>query len=387
MKLELETLKDFIQSAHINFLIGSGLSYPYLETLGNIEKILTSLNTSHINEQQKNIIAASIYKKYFEVVMYRNHPNYISTSESENLEIYNDVLNQYIRFLQLWTLILHKRSNSLLSRQINIYSTNIDIFWEKAAEETKVEFNDGFRGTLSPVLDETMFQKRVIKNSVHFQNSTEVPTFNLLKIHGGINWLCYDDSIKNDPTLTQIDKIHSTIQNAIEKGADFIDFNNVDVMLKDFHFIVDPDETEELIKPFMNEYHQIAMINPNKAKFSLTVLDAHFYEMMRMFSNSLEKENSILMVMGFSFADEHILNIVCRAARRNPTLQILIFAYTDDCVESYEVKFKGIPNIIILGPSNIMNKGTIISNKFSFEGINNVFTNLNEIIPNRNFYG
>ena len=42
--MHIETLKYYIQSANINFLYGSGLSRPFLSTLGNIEKWLTELN-------------------------------------------------------------------------------------------------------------------------------------------------------------------------------------------------------------------------------------------------------------------------------------------------------------------------------------------------------
>lgn len=386
--MKLDTLKDYIQSANINFLIGSGLSRPYLSTLGNIEDVLAalSINTS-IDEQTKKIIAASVYKKYFEEVMQPNHYNNIPAAGTKGRNNYEYVLSQYKTFLQHWALILHRRSNSLLSRQINLYSTNIDVFMERAAEETKVEFNDGFRGSLNPVLDETMFQKRVLKNSVHFQNTTEVPTFNLLKIHGGINWIEDGDSIKNDPTLSQIAKIQSTIETAHKNGAEFLELKGLDAMIQDYDFLDNPDKTEDLIKPFMKEYNRMVMVNPNKGKFSLTVLDAHFYEMIRMLSNSLEKENSLLMVMGFSFADEHILNIVCRAARRNPTLQIIIFAFEDNCVEEYENKFKGLPNVSILGPSNLIHEDKKVSSKFSFEGINTVFSLISKLIPNRNYYG
>ena len=86
---------------------------------------------------------------------------------------------------------------------------------------------------------------------------------------------------------------------------------------------------------FFEEYDKIVMINPTKEKFKTSVMDYHFYELMRIFSNSLERENSILFVMGFSFADEHIAQIVKRAAATNPTLQIVIFAYCDKDVKSY----------------------------------------------------
>ena len=48
---------------------------------------------------------------------------------------------------------------------------------------------------------------------------------------------------------------------------------------------------------------------------------------MRLFSNELEKPNTILFVGGFSFADEHLSKITLRAANNNPTLLIVVFAY------------------------------------------------------------
>lgn len=42
--MNIKELTYYIQSANINFLIGSGASRPYLATLGSIEKLLTRLN-------------------------------------------------------------------------------------------------------------------------------------------------------------------------------------------------------------------------------------------------------------------------------------------------------------------------------------------------------
>ena len=50
MKLKL---KETIQDCNINFLLGSGLSFPYLKTLGNIEALLTDLENATFDEKQK----------------------------------------------------------------------------------------------------------------------------------------------------------------------------------------------------------------------------------------------------------------------------------------------------------------------------------------------
>ena len=65
--MKIERLKDFIQPANINFLIRSGLSYPYLSTLGDIETLLVELDKQK-NSNVKSLVKGSIYKAYFEKV-------------------------------------------------------------------------------------------------------------------------------------------------------------------------------------------------------------------------------------------------------------------------------------------------------------------------------
>ena len=67
-------------------------------------------------------------------------------------------------------------------------------------------------------------------------------------------------------------------------------------------------------------------LNTDFAKFSDTLLNKNYYEMLRLFSNELEKENALLVVNGFSFRDEHILDLVKRSMV-NPSLKILLFLY------------------------------------------------------------
>jgi len=70
--MKLENIKDLLQSCNINFLIGSGVSNPYLSTLGNIEILLTELSKQKPEDKIYNLIKASLYKLYCETVMFRN---------------------------------------------------------------------------------------------------------------------------------------------------------------------------------------------------------------------------------------------------------------------------------------------------------------------------
>src|SRR5690606_36109240 len=68
-------------------------------------------------------------------------------------------------------------------------------------------------------------------------------------------------------------------------------------------------------------------------------LRLEYYEQMRMYSNILEKENSVLFVTGFSFADEHIRQITLRALNSNPTLLVCVFCYNQSDKEKIDELF------------------------------------------------
>ena len=159
-------LKNFIQSANINFLIGSGLSMPYLTTLGGIEKNLEALNDRiDLTLEEQNLIKASIFREYFKKVMLPNQDIYDQGK-------YGVVLNNYKDFISVWNSIMHNRCGNLRSKQVNVFSTNIDMFFERAADSCGVEFVDGFQGSVAPTFSEANFQKIVMRNSLHFHNVT-----------------------------------------------------------------------------------------------------------------------------------------------------------------------------------------------------------------------
>ena len=93
---------------------------------------------------------------------------------------------------------------------------------------------------------------------------------------------------------------------------------------------------------FLNYYKvSFLIVNPTKEKFSDTLLNKNYYELLRIFSNELEKENSLLVVNGFSFRDEHILDLVKRSMV-NPSLKILIFVYNEASIGDLQKLF-GMP--------------------------------------------
>lgn len=142
------------------------------------------------------------------------------------------------------------------------------------------------------------------------------------------------------------------------------------------------EENQEKIRVFREAYDKLVMVHPRKTKFKETVLDLHFYELMRLYSNALEKTNSCLFVAGFSFADEHIAQITLRAASSNPTLQIIIFAYNSDAKEAINKSLgkSNNDNILILSVDDFK-ESQDETDKTLFEGLSNFdLTSINQYI-------
>lgn len=353
MDITIKNLKQLIQSSHINFLYGSGLSRNYLSTLGNIEKLLTETSESEIEDKLKNIIKASLFATYVETVMEPCLPEKIKGNQGE----YEKTFQEYVRFLNSINHIISRRNVNLIDKQINLFTTNIDDFMEKAAEKTMIEFNDGFKGHIEPVFSEDSFSTIKSKSSTLYQNNSAIPVFNLLKIHGSINWMIKDCSeITYDAKLSLIRDLSDALNGQFKKQLIKITDKSTIEELEEEASLNDVFYGVEDYNHFNQLYSKLVMINPTKAKFRETVVDYHFYELMRIYSNALERSSSLLIVAGFSFADEHIANITMRAANANPTLQIIVFAYNEDAKEDIKsiLGKKGIcnNNISIISPQD-----------------------------------
>lgn len=317
-----KNIKREIESSNISFLVGAGLSRPFLDTLNSIELDLTDAEKKG---DQERIV--QLKKDYF------------SKSILGNLKILRDevdakkdkVLNDYENFYKAVNYLLLNRADSILTKQVNIFTTNIDIFSEKALEKIEIDFNDGFSGRFNPKYNIGNFKKSYYKKSLHYENTSEIPVFNIIKLHGSLSWQEKDNNIFLDKNLDIVDKVDSELST--------VNFGKI--------------------------YDHLMIVNPTKKKWADTVLDRRYYDLLRVYSNELEKENSLLFVMGFSFADEHICDLTLQVANANPTLKIYIFSHSsnkDSIFDALESSAKN-KNIIILYP----NKGS----NFDLEAITN----------------
>lgn len=343
-------LKNLFSGCRVNFLLGAGFSANLLGTLNNNEVIFEALQKHHAKsdeeQKKKTILSAFLYWSFF-----------IRCIEpiSSKVSTYAASFNPYKKFGDIVHRIFAERGNPALDRQFNIFTTNYDPIIELIFDHSPCICNDGFEGRIEPRFSTDNYSKTYYRQAIFSNRKAEIPSVNLLKIHGSVTW-CediiwggieyqqYRDQIRDfskrhaplfdTAIMTKIDA-HFTADNLADAKM------QIDSLFSDSIF--DPllaKETE--YSNFLNYYKvSFLIVNPTKEKFSDTLLNKNYYELLRIFSNELEKENSLLVVNGFSFRDEHILDLVKRSMV-NPSLKILIFVYNEASIGDLQKLF-GMP--------------------------------------------
>jgi hypothetical protein len=309
-----QLLERYIQSAHLNFLFGSGASMPAIELAGTVEQEIDQhLTASEHDEANKKALT------FIEELEYQHCFLPDGYTEGDDTDI---TLQNYLRFLRSIDRILFERKNILLPRQANIFTTNYDEFFEVAASLLpSLVLNDGFNrriGNSGFEYAPELFFDRVYRSGTVYQHQSEIPSVNLVKVHGSISW-----KRQADKKIT-LGKPETTQLTGVQK-----------------------DNPQEVT----NALAKRAVILPNMRKFESTLLDRVYFDLLRLYTNAMEMENALLFVFGFSFADEHILDIT-RRALRNPTANIVIFAYSESDATDFEAKFSAHRNVLVVKPTN-----------------------------------
>lgn len=350
-----EYLKNIFEASNINFLIGAGYSAGILKTLGNIESILELLQKRG-SENYKFLEAMTLWRFFIDCI----YPINNVVSNEEKLEKSHNFLNELFKLIE-------KRGNTVYRKKANIFTTNYDPFIEMSFEKNKIEYNDGFQGRINPYFCTANYNRIIKKCTLFSDKESDFPMFNLFKLHGSTTWevkdnddmMGYQDiktaniAFKNNylslfEDYEDISKEFSFI-NISEINEERIEEMNEKLQKKAEETGVDMDTINLVAVGFIKEYkEQFKIVNPTKEKFNNTVFNKIYHELLRLYSNELEKQNSALFVFGFSFADEHILEITKRSLN-NPTLQMIIFSYRKELFEDYRRKFDGFRNITIIG--------------------------------------
>ena len=344
--LLLDKIRKIAEVSHLSFLLGAGVSAPFILPLPKIEE---SMDRAEENGKEKELIA--LKREFFtKVILPCLNIKAYSYSTDKNDAVKTDLTETYKNYRLLLletTKYLLSRKSTLLDKQVNIFTTNVDIFTEKVLEDAGANYNDGFIGHMTPSFRTSHFQTIIKKKSEYLERQSEIPTFNLYKLHGSLTW-----KLEND-----------------NKSISYSDLLNLKVLerLKD--------------EKFKEAYSTLQIVNPNRRKFGTSVLESTYYELFRLYATELEKENALLFVAGFSFGDEHILQVTRRAMDSNPTLTLCVFCHSKSGYEDYLKKFEGVRyanNLHIVAPP----KGKKIDLKWMVE---NFITKLDPNLGSRKY--
>ena len=273
---------------------------------GTIAKFLNGQSNEY-----KDLIEKHIYKSFSDIESLLNwlqsglsfQPNnknlkeVIRTLKSEFLKTIpaldddkykdNGTINTYNKFYQ--SVFKHRTE---LSNKINIVTTNYDLFNEYSLESNRIVYSTGFENNLYRNFNVNSFKQRVVDDTNRYKDVWQ-PTSkeaNLLKIHGSINWTS--------------DESGQLIQKDLFKQSD----------------------EEIIIYPTMLKHRQTAQ--------------APYSELFREFANVLQVPNTVLIVMGYGFPDEHINNIISQNLKHQDFTLIVFGDKSEDNMKKFFDEFK-----------------------------------------------
>lgn len=240
----------------------------------------------------------------------------------------NDVLNDYKELVLNILNILNLSNSRQVPRSVNIFTTNYDLFIEKSIDILSINnrfvFNDGTTGYFNHYLDSSNYNKSVAYRGLNDNYSDELPMINLIKPHGSINW-----------------------------------FKEKNYILVDKQVVDNP-----------------VTVPPTGVEGSDTFMNNHFHEMLRLFQLELDKPQSILIVLGFSFQDKHIAKMITRALH-NPELLVIAFAYSNESKKNFlgNLNIEKIPNNFrILTPNDFIDDNEKELIHFTLKDFNVLFS-------------
>ncbi|WP_259592680.1 SIR2 family protein [Lactobacillus paragasseri] len=351
---------DDLQGKNINFLVGAGASAGLIRTLDIplLEESFEDLySLENLTSGQRKVLDFIWFQLWIkDTLVNREKFNEFSKKDDNRSKEKVKVIENYINFVNNLANFLDTEGYDKPKRA-NIFTTNYDSLFEFAfdkvsAKKRLVYFNDGSRGFFDRYISTENFNLNISHSAVTDNFQRSIPTINLLKIHGSITWDKSGDKIKvtMDPNvLENISKLASELNEEISNYSIIykVFFTN-DLTVEEnlqskllLQLVMFYTDHEDKINAFITEYHKLQVVNPTKEKFSETVFQQNYYQMLRMLSFELEKKNSVLIVFGFSFADEHIREIIKRSLI-NPYLKVYIICYDKVTKEKIKDMFQDI---------------------------------------------
>ncbi len=314
-QIPIDKLGKFYLNENVNFLCGSGTSAsiggktinagdkPFITIIEELEKvakppeylthIISYLKSTDLLEKKFD----KINQEYLYYLNLRNDEQNAKEIKKILEKILKEFVESYVPFpieyikekLETHELFINKiiSRKETLNRP-RIFTPNYDLAFENACEKIGVSYNNGFRGVHMRKFDPDTFHNETYIKQETAERGKRIATYlNIYKLHGSISWQ-YTENLEDLYNLNEIQ-----ISDTFEK--------------KDFDI-------------------STLMIYPIQTKKSYS-LDLPYSEIFRNFSKCLTENQNTLIILGYSFLDEHINDII-RTGLYNPNLSLVIHSYS-----------------------------------------------------------
>ncbi len=310
-------LSDLTNIKNLHFLLGAGASSDVIPTMAELLAIVEDRVKS---SQAKNDLNALPEQPSHEELMQQytlakehssdNLENILGTLYSKRAYLNgigeSDGLNEYLIQLieeQIYTSInidltsddakkaldIYKKLYQKLSlrnkdlARVNVFTTNNDLLSEAALGYLNINYNNGFSSGISRTFNPARFSytySRKIDSGMEKYEPLENMVY-IYKLHGSISWIESEDN-------------------------SFFNIKEVDVAPGE-----PPKNKNVLIYP-----------TPMKQNKSL---GSPYADLIREFQNKLLLQHGVLIIIGYSFSDEHINNAIYSALASNSSLSVVVF--------------------------------------------------------------
>lgn len=362
-------IREWLNLKNVHFLLGSGASSGAIPTMSslyeslsfeedekvlkdefdciarksekNLETCLTVMYAARTyyeglkgtnDDDQKEIDAnIQLYKRLIDKVE-RHIFDSINIDFGSLNEEQKKVVEYYKTFYQ--KLALRNKDNA----RIRVFTTNNDLFSETVLDALNIHYINGFGGGLHRFFNPALFNYTMSKRmdtSIDKYEPVENMVY-LYKIHGSVNW-----------------------REAKNKTNTYF-------------------EIEEVM-PSEARHEGTTLIYPTPTKQDKS-LGSPYVDLFREFQNKLLEPHSVLFVIGYSFSDRHVNDIIYRALATNSTINVVIFSSKPSEKESAKKP------IFFINDSRIFTlSGAIYKDKEMKEKdktINHFDYIVNELLPN-----